>query len=258
MKVAVVQLELNDKRSKREVVEYALGMMDKCKGCDLLLLPELWNIGFVNYDRYHGESEPLDGYTASAVAAKARELGAYVHGGSFVEKRDGKYYNTSVLFDRSGNLIGTYSKMHLFTYQSREPELLSPGTELSVVATEFGRMALSTCYDLRFPEFYRKMVDMGMDFILVPACWPYPRQEPWEVLNQARAIENTCYLISCNAAGAQGGTLYMGHSKIVDPWGTVVAGASFREAIVTSEIDPGLVARVRDAFPVLNDRIFKS
>lgn len=257
MKVAVVQLELNDKRSKDEVVSYALDMMDKCKGYDLLLLPELWNIGFMNYDKYYAESEAIDGPTASAIAAKAKELGAYVHGGSFVENRGGKYYNTSVFFDRSGKLIGQYSKMHLFTFQSREPELLTPGTEFAVIDTEFGKMGLSTCYDLRFPEFYRKMVDMGMEFILVPACWPYPRQEPWEVLNQARALENTCYLISCNAAGAQAGTLYMGHSKIVDPWGTVVAGTSFREGIVTAEIDPGLVGRVRKIFPVLNDRIIR-
>ncbi len=256
MKVASLQLELNDTRNKEEVVAYALSMMDKCQGYDFLLLPELWNVGFVNYDNYHKESEAIDGYTVNALSAKAKELNAYVHGGSFVEKRNDAYYNTSVLFDRTGKLIATYSKMHLFTFQSREPELLSPGTSLSVVDTEFGKMALSTCYDLRFPEFYRKLVDIGMDFILVPACWPYPRQEPWEVLNQARALENTCYLISCNAVGTQKGTLYMGHSKIVDPWGTVVAGTSFRESILTATIDPTLVQTVRKIFPVLNDRIF--
>ncbi len=255
MKVASIQLELNDKRTKEEVVAYALSMLDKCQGYDFIMLPELWNIGFVNYERYHAESESIDGYTVKALSAKAKELNAYVHGGSFVESKDGAYYNTSVLFDRSGTLIASYRKMHLFTFQSREPEFLSPGTSLTVVDTEFGKMGLSTCYDMRFPEFYRKMVDMGMEFILVPACWPYPRQEPWEVLNQARALENTCYLISCNATGAQMGTLYMGHSKIVDPWGTVVAGASFREGIVTACIDPSLVQTVRGIFPVLKDRI---
>lgn len=257
MKVASIQLDLNDARSKEQVVEYALGMMDKCRGYDLLILPELWNIGFANYDKFHAESEPIDGYTASAIAQKARELGAYVHGGSFVEKRGGKYHNTSVLFDRKGALIGAYRKVHLFTYQSREPELLTPGSGISVIETEFGKMGLSTCYDLRFPEFYRKMADVDVDFILVPACWPYPRNEAWDVLNQARALENTCFLISCNAAGGQCGVMYLGHSKIVDPWGTVVAGSSFREAIVTAEIDPGLVKRVRAAFPVLKDRVIK-
>ena len=256
MKIASIQLELNDARSKEQVVAYALDMMDKCKGYDLLLLPELWNIGFANYDRYHAESEPLDGYTASAISQKAKELGAYVHGGSFVEKRDGKYYNTSVLFDRNGKQIGTYSKVHLFTYKSREPELLTPGAGISIIETEFGKVGLSTCYDLRFPEFYRKMADVGVSFILVPACWPYPRNEAWDVLNQARALENTCFLISCNAAGGQAGAMYLGHSKVVDPWGTVVAGTSFREAIVTAEIDPDLVNRVRTAFPVLKDRVF--
>lgn len=255
MKVASIQLELNDSRTKEETVAYALAQMDKCKGCDLLVLPELWNVGFVNYDRYHAESEPIDGYTASAMARKAKELGAYVHGGSFVEERNGKYYNTSALFDRAGKRLGSYSKLHLFTYKSREPELLTPGSGVSVIETEFGKMGLSTCYDLRFPEFFRKMADEGVEFILVPAGWPYPRNEAWDVLNQARAMENTCYLISCNAAGTQGGVQYLGHSKIVDPWGTVVAGTSFREAIVTADIDPGLVQRVRTAFPVLKDRV---
>lgn len=256
MKIASIQLELNDSRTKEETVRYARAMMDRCAGCDLLLLPELWNIGFASYDKYHEHSEPLDGYTASAIAEKAKELGAYVHAGSFVEKRDGNLYNTSILFDRSGNRIGVYRKIHLFTFQSREAELLTPGAELCVVDTEFGKMGLSTCYDLRFPEFFRKMTDDGAMFMLVPACWPYPRNEAWDVLNQARALENTCYLISCNAAGTQAGSLYLGHSKIVDPWGTVVAGTSFREAIVTAEIDPGYVRRVREIFPVLKDRVF--
>lgn len=257
MKVASIQLALNDTRSREETLSCALGMMDRCAGCDLLLLPELWLTGFARYDRYHAESEPLDGPTVGALAAKARELGAYVHGGSFVEKYGDAHYNTSVLFDRSGALIGVYRKIHLFTFQSREPELLSPGKELAVIDTEFGRMGLSTCYDLRFPEMYRKMADTEMDFILVPACWPYPRHEAWEVLNRARAIENTCYLISCNAAGEQNGSRYLGHSKIVDPWGTVVADSSFYEGILMAEIDPGLAARVREAFPALRDRVFR-
>ena len=257
MKVASIQLELNDKRTKEETVTYALGMMDKCKGSDLIVLPELWNIGFLAYDKYWSESEPIDGPTASAVGAKAKELGAYVLSGSFVESRDGKYYNTCVMFDRDGNKIGQYSKIHLFTYQSREPELLTGGTEITVVDTEFGKMGLSTCYDLRFPELYRKMVDMGAEIFLVTSCWLYPRQEAWDTFNCARATENTCYLISSDAAGGQYGSTFLGHSQIVDPWGTVVAGSGFRETIVKAEIDPDLVKRVRGAFPVLKDRVLK-
>lgn len=255
MKVASVQLEMADGRSKQETIRYALSMMEECRGADLLLLPEIWNIGFMAFDDYHKESEPIDGETASAISAKAKDLGAYVFSGSFVEARAGKYYNTSILFGRTGEKLGQYSKMHLFSYKSREPELLTRGTEIAVVDTEFGKMGLSTCYDLRFPELYRKMVDMGAEFFLITSGWPYPRLEAWNTFNLARATENMCYLISCNAAGVQGNTRYLGHSQIVDPWGVVVAASDFRGGIVTAEVKPDLVKRARAEFPVLNDRV---
>lgn len=255
MKVASIQLAMTDDKRKDEMIEYALRMMDRCKGADLILLPEMWNIGFVTFDNYRAESEPLDGPTATAISAKAKELGAYVFSGSFVENRDGKYYNTSILFDRKGEKIGRYSKIHLFTFQSREAELLTRGTEIVVVDTEFGKMGLSTCYDLRFPELYRRMVDMGAKFFLVTSAWLYPRLEVWDVFNRARAAENMCFLISCDMAGVQKHNRYLGHSQIVDPWGTVVAASDFRERIVRAELDPALVDEARAEFPVLSDRV---
>ena len=257
MKIASIQLEMADDRPKERSLEYALSMMDRCRGADLLLLPEIWNIGFFGFDRYQDDSEPIDGPTATAIGAKAKELGAWVFSGSFVEKRGGRYYNTSILFDRAGRSVGQYSKIHLFTYQSREAELLDRGTEVVVLDTGFGKVGLSTCYDLRFPELYRRMVDLGAEFFLVTSAWPYPRLEAWNVFNQARAAENVCYLISCNAAGVQNGSRFLGHSCVVDPWGTVVAACDFREGILRAEIDPDLVRRVRESFRVLDDRVLK-
>jgi len=244
--------------SKKEMVEHALRMMDKCAGSDLILLPELWNTGFFVFDKYIEESEPIDGFTATAISNKARELGAWVFSGSFVESRGGKYYNTSILFDRFGKHIAAYSKIHLFTYNSREAEILTPGSELAVVDTEFGKIGLATCYDLRFPEMFRKMNDMGAEFFLVTSGWPYPRQEAWETLTRARAIENVCYLIASNSSGTQAGFQGLGHSKIVDPLGTVIADSDFRETIVKAEIDPGQVKAIRAAVPFLKDRVFRS
>jgi len=240
------------------MVEHALRMMDKCAGSDLILLPELWNIGFFAFDKYVEESEPIDGYTATAMQNKARELGAWVFSGSFVEARGGKYYNTSILFDRTGKSVATYSKIHLFTYNSKEAEILTPGTELTVVDTEFVKMGLATCYDLRFPEMFRKMNEMGAEFFLVTSGWPYPRQEAWETLNRARAIENVCYLISSNSSGAQAGFLALGHSKVVDPLGAVIADSDFRETIVKTEIDPAQVKKIREAVPFLRDRVLRT
>lgn len=256
MNVACIQLEYHDRQTREYMMDHVAKLLDGCAGSDLVLLPELWPTGFMNYDRYYPESEPLDGPTASLLAEKAVRLKAWIHGGSFVEKRDGKYYNTSVLFDRQGDLVAVYRKIHLYTYQCREPELLTPGNELAVAETEFGKIGLATCYDLRFPELFRKLTDLGAEIFLVPACWSYPKDDDWDLFNRARALENTAYLISCGACGMQAGRPHTGRSKIVDPWGTVVANTAHRETIVTANIDPGLVRRVREEYPVLKDRVF--
>ena len=257
MKVASIQLSIADDVPKKDMVDRALRMMDECAGSDLILLPELWNIGFFAFDKYISESEPIDGFTATAIGDKARELGAWVYSGSFVQSRGGKYYNTAILFDRTGKDVAVYSKIHLFTYKSKEAEVLTPGNGLAVADTEFGRMGLSICYYLRFPEMYRMMNEMGAEFFLVASGWPFPRIEAWETFNRARAAENVCYLISSNSCGRQAGFLALGHSKVVDPLGAVIADSDSRETIVRAEIDPSLVKKTRDEFPFLNDRVFR-
>ena len=255
MKISSIQLEIKNSRSKDGTIDYVLSLMDGCAGDDLIILPELWNVGFFGYDEYKSSSEPINGKTASAISKKAKELGAYVYSGSFVENKDGKYYNASVLFDREGRDILEYRKMHLFSYNCKEPEILTPGEEISVASTEFGRFGLATCYDLRFPELFRKMaVEKGAEFFLVTSAWPFPRVEAWNALNQVRALENTCYLISCNAVGVDRGVRLAGHSQIVDPWGYVLAASGYEETIVRAEIPAGSVARIRKEFPVLKDR----
>lgn len=255
MRVSSIQLEMKDGQVKEQMIDHALAMMEKARGSDLILLPEIWNIGFFAYDRYVAESEAIDGPTATALAAKAKDLGCYVFSGSFVESRDGKHYNTSLLFDREGKRIGEYRKIHLFSYQSREPEILTAGRDIAVVPTEFGPFGLSTCYDLRFPELYRAMVDGGAEFFLVTSGWPFPRLAHWLIFNQARAVENSAFLFSCNACGVQSGIRFLGHSQIVDPWGIVAAGSGHDPAIVTADVDPSLVTRTRREFPALRDRV---
>ncbi len=255
MKISSIQLEIKNSRCKHDTIDYVLGLMDKCAGDDLIVLPELWNIGFFSYDEYQAASEDIKGETASAISQKAKALGAYVYSGSFVENKGGKYYNTSILFDRAGRNVLEYRKMHLFSYKCREPEILTPGEEISVVSTEFGRVGLATCYDLRFPELFRKMsVEQGAEFFLVTSAWPFPRVEAWNTLNQVRALENTCYLISCNAVGMDHGIRLAGHSQIVDPWGYVIASSGYEEMIVRAEISSDNVCRIRKEFPVLEDR----
>ncbi len=256
-KVASLQLEINDQQTKQDRIEYALKQMELSKNADLILLPEIWSTGYFNFDLYQEESETLDGITVNAVAEKAREINSYVFGGSFVENVEGKLYNTSVMLDNKGKIIGTYRKIHLFGYGSREKELLTPGEEAVVVKTELGALGLSTCYDLRFPELYRFMLDRGAEIFLVTSGWPFPRWANWLALNQVRALENICYLVSCNCAGINRGIAYLGHSCVVDPRGIIRSGSNEEPCTVTGTIDLDRIHQIRTSFSQLNDRTLK-
>lgn len=256
-RVASLQLNITDTQTKEERIAYALAQMDKARDCQLIVLPEIWNIGYFSFDEYDALSEPLDGPTVNAVRAKAKELGAYVFAGSFVEKDEGKLYNTSVMLDDNGEIIGTYRKMHLYGYGSKEKEILTPGDKVVTVKTPLGTFGLSTCYDLRFPELYRRLMEQGAEIFLVTTAWPFPRLSNWVALNQVRALENICYLVSCNCSGINKGIRFLGHSMVVDPWGVILAGSAEEERIVNAEIDAALVHQVRSQFPPLQDRVLK-
>lgn len=258
MKVATIQLGLNDEETKKQTFTRVEGIIDGLENdTDLIILPEMWSTGFFSFETYHSESETLEGELVSILAAKAKEKNAYIYTGTFVEKDNGKYYNACVLLDRKGEIVGHYRKIHLFGYGSAESKLLSAGEKVEVVDTDFGKVGMSICYDLRFPELYRKMVDKGAEVIISCAAWPYPRVENWDVLNKARAIENQCYYLTCGCAGYSEGKPFIGRSMVIDPWGTVVANASERETILKSEIYPENVAKIREEFTPLKDRVLK-
>jgi predicted amidohydrolase len=257
MRVASVQVAIQD-RPKQETLRHVLALLDQTRGSDLVLLPEMWPCGYFAFDTYQSASEPIDGPTVQALSAKARELKSYLLMGSFVERSGSDLFNTAVLLDSRGELAGRYRKMHLFGFGDQESGLLRRGKETTVVATPFGRVGLSICYDLRFPELYRRMVDQGAEIFLVTSAWPRSRRDAWVLFNKARAHENLAYLFSCNCAGAQAGQQYGGHSLFVDPLGKIIAEGGDEETIVAAAIDPGLVATVRREFPALSDRTMKS
>lgn len=256
MKIASIQLEINDQESKEQRIERAARLVDQAAGeADLILLPEIWATGYFSFDKYAEEAETIDGPFVRLFSEKAKRHGIYLFAGSFVEEKDGRLYNTSVLFDRQGKLIGTYAKVHLFRYGSREGELLTAGDGAKVFETEFGKVGLATCYDLRFPELYRRQVDLGAELLLVASAWPHRRLEHWKLFNAARALENQCFLISCNCVGTTQGVLLGGYSSVVDPWGVTLACGGERETIVKAEIDPSEVRRIREEFPSLKHRV---
>jgi predicted amidohydrolase len=233
-------------------------MIRQCREADLILLPELWNIGFMSFDHYRQEAETQEGPTLALLRALARELSCHVHTGSFVEKEGDQLYNSSFLLNPQGEILGRYRKIHLFTYASEEAKILTPGTSIAVIPTEFGNFGLATCYDLRFPELFRKMIDQEADFFLICAAWPSPRLEHWLLLNRTRALENVSYLISSNCVGINRGARFAGRSLVVDPRGETIAGGNDDECIVWGEVNRDIVLRAREEFPALKDRVFKT
>ena len=254
MRVASIQMSVVE-GDKTATIEKACERIRQCQGADLIILPEIWNIGFMSFDRYHSEAEDKSGPTLTAMAAVAREAKAFVHTGSFVEKEDGHYFNSSYLLSPAGDILANYRKIHLFGYNSQETQLLSPGDKVSVVDTPLGKIGLATCFDLRFPELFRRMVEQGAVMFLVCSAWPYPRLEAWLMLNRVRALENQCYLVSSNSTGMNQGTQFVGHSMVVDPWGTILAGGGDKEITLKSDVDRSEVASAREQFPGLAGRV---
>ena len=255
MRITSIQLEMRD-RPKEENVEHALHMVDQAPQSHLILLPEIWPCGYFSFDRYQSESEPMNGPTVKAFQQKAIERQCHILMGSIVEKDDQNLFNTNILLDPQGQIIARYRKIHLFGYQSEEKEILTPGSEIIVEDTPWGPAGLSTCYDLRFPEFFRKMLDRGAKLFLVSSAWPYARLEAWVLFNRARALENLSFLFSCNCVGSNRGNRYAGHSMIVDPLGRVIGEGGEDEGYVSADVDTHLVDSVRAEFSALDDRVF--
>lgn len=256
MKVALVQLASPDDEAQSERISRVEKMLRALVGIDLAVLPELWSVGYFHFGDYDRLAEELDGPTISMCARVAKDLRMHIHVGSFVETdTNGGLRNTSVLLDEHGNVVHRYSKIHVFGYQSLESSLLTPGTSLTVATTTFGQMAGTTCYDLRFPGLWMELSDRAVEIVVVPAAWPAVRKEHWQLLTSTRAVEHQIFVIACNAVGEQDGIKLGGHSRIVDPSGKVLAECGETEEVLVVEIDPEQVARVRNEFPVLADRL---
>jgi len=253
MRIASIQISVIE-GDKTATIEKALERIYNVKDADLVILPELWNIGFMSFDRYLAEAEDKNGPTLSAMRDVAAELKIYLHTGSFVEKDGDQYFNSSYLLSPSGNILGNYKKIHLFGYNSKEKQILDHGDKVVVIHTPLGSMGLCTCYDLRFPELFRRMIEEGAEIFLVCSAWPYPRLEHWIMLNRVRAFENQSFLVSSNSVGLNAGVQILGHSMIVDPWGIVLSGGGDEEITVRAEVDPDDVKKARERFPSLADR----
>ena len=261
MRITLLQVAVEEAESLADRVERVAALTREQAGSDLVVLPELWAHGAFAESSWAADAEPLDGPTVKTLRQAAAELGAAVHAGSILERApDGQLFNTSVLLGPDGAVEATYRKIHRFGFDAGEARLLSAGDEVVVhelpagPTRPTGPTGLTTCYDLRFPELYRALVDHGAQLVVVAASWPARRIGHWRLLAQARAVENQYVVAACNAVGTHAGVALGGHSLVVDPWGQVLAEAGEGEEVLTVDVDLDVVAQTRERFPVLRDR----
>ena len=267
MRVAVVQVAYGDEETMDARIDRVADLVRSQAGHDLVVLPELWAPGGFSYREWHARAQPVDGSIGAAMSAAARDAGVLLHAGSIVERPasgevgpDGHgLWNTSLVYGPDGRLVAAYRKIHRFGFGAGEPRLMDAGEtiELFELPDDGGsghRAGLSTCYDLRFPELYRRQLDAGATVFVVPAAWPAARVRHWTLLAHARAIENQCVVIACNTAGTHAGTVMGGHSQVVSATGEALAMAGTGEEVLSVEVDLDAVTTWREQFPVLRDR----
>ena len=262
---AVVQLACTSDAEANWASAEALVRAAAGHGATLVATPEN-----TNYLGPHEEkvrtAEAIDGPTTRRFGGLAAELGLHLLLGSFNERSDdpARCFNTSVLFSPDGTVRATYRKIHLFDVDVppdvffRESDTVQPGSETVVADTEIGSIGLSICYDLRFPELFRRLVDGGAELLTIPSAFTLTTgKDHWETLVRARAIENQCWVLAPNQSGRHDdGELRhsWGHSMIVDPWGHVVAQAPDGPGLALARIDVDRAHEVRRRLPSLGHR----
>jgi predicted amidohydrolase len=217
----------------------------------VLLFPELWTSG---YDLTNaGELAKINARLLPELARLARVHSLYA-GGSLLIEQGGKVYNTFIFQFPDQETPVSYSKIHLFRLME-EDRWLMPGDHLQAVQAPWGKAGLAICYDLRFPEMFRRYALSGAELILISAEWPIQRINHWQTLLRARAIENQCFVAATNCVGPCGGETFGGRSAVISPWGEVLCeGSSDQAELITITVDLDQVAETRQRIPIFQDR----
>jgi nitrilase len=263
MKVAAIQLVSTPRPEQNFASAQRLMRQAAQDGAGLLLLPEYWSLmGMQEHDKLALAEQPGRGPMQDFLSAQARELGVWIIGGTLPlqSAEAAKVLNTTLVYDPQGERVARYDKIHLFGFSRgdesyQESRTITPGSEVASFDAGFGRIGLSVCYDLRFPELYRAMGPCAL--LVVPAAFTYTTgQAHWEVLLRARAIENQCYVLAAAQGGKhENGRRTWGHSMLVDPWGEVQAVLDQGEGVVAGELRLDYLAQVRENLPALRHRV---
>ncbi|MGR9072186.1 MAG: carbon-nitrogen hydrolase family protein [Gammaproteobacteria bacterium] len=237
-------------------------------GAKLVVLPENFALmGESEFDKVKIRETDGKGPIQDFLANVATKYGVWVVGGTIplVADDDHKVRASCLIYDSKGARIGRYDKIHLFDVsvpdtdeEYRESDTIEPGASELVIDSPFGKLGIAVCYDLRFPEYFRRMVRLGAEILIIPSAFTAETGAAhWELLLRARAIENLCYVIAPNQGGFHiNGRKTYGHSMIVDPWGGILDCYKTGSGFVIAEIDRDRLEKVRSAFPVLKHRRF--
>lgn len=251
----------NKEKNITETKEMLAQAMTGSSNVDLVMFPEC-NYGDVTHSqRAASYAEPMDGAYLTLMRELAAQYKVNLIPGSFLEKgENGKVYNTLPFLNRQGQVLDKYQKIHLADSSGvKESDLVQAGKELKLVDTEFGKVGLMVCYDIRFPEMARSLALAGADLICAAACWPAGRVLPsrvshWDTLTKATALYNLTYFASCNAYGEVKESFPFGYSRVVNPWGDVIADASSGTRIIYADIDLEYQKWVREEVATFRNR----
>ena len=263
-KLSIVGIQMTPTINKEENLKNALQLVDEAferyKHVDVLVLPEyFYHVVPKNQMDSVGEY-PED--IKTEFAKRAKEHSAYIVAGTVANRKsDGKVYNTAVMFDRNGEIAGEYSKTHLFDVLGamggvNESDYITRGDSVFTCDTDFGKVGIIICYDMRFPELARTLALKGVQYLFVPAAFYSPRIDHWQNILRVTALQNSMYVIGINLFGKLNDTnIFCGRSLIADPWGISVATASDKQGIIQTYIDPDYVNTIKNAIGTFSNRV---
>ena len=256
-KIALLQVDSSSTTSIQNRIKNTLNNLEETlkQNPKLTILPELWATGAFMVEETKSEAKETLEQTLPQIKNLANKYRTWIHSGSFLEETPSGTFNTSYLFDDRGEEVAKYRKIHLFGFDQGEATQLVAGEEIIVVPTPIGITGLVTCYDLRFPELFRAMIQKGANSFLITSGWPKKRLNHWNALLKARAIENQAYVIACNGIGTQTDNELGGNSQVIDPWGDIQIQAGEKAETLFTDIDIQKAGQVREKMPVLADRV---
>ena len=262
IKLALCQMNVVD--NKKENLNKASLMINESisENADFIILPEMFICPYSNDKFIEYCEEETTSPTLKQISSLAYENNVYILAGSIPEKENDKLFNTSYLFDKNGKIIAKHRKMHLFDIDVKdqitfkESDVLTAGDDVTIAETEFGKIGIGICYDVRFPELARLMVENGASILCYPGAFNMTTGPAhWELLFKSRALDNQVFCVGVAPALNKDANYHsFGHSIITNPWGEVISQASEKEEIIISEIDLDFIKKIREELPLLKNK----